>query len=305
MKDNKFIGLMVLIGVGTIAAVTVLAFPHQDRLPNRTYEGAHSPSFNPIRPDCARSPSKSADPKSLAAHAYDCSVAVEEYRLKVNDLVQQTRAADAAQAQVEQGSKDILLNFVQTIGGILTLIAAFAAAKFARDAAIETRRGADAAHDDLNHSKLMSKIQLRAHLSISEVSFEYQEFDSVKNEHKYLLTTAIKNFGQTGGHSIKEKTGWTMLDISRCHVLESQNVDERHGFAPSDSVISTYQMVMSAKKKSDFDLGECSIKFYGNLEFTDAFNDINSVDYYVEIQSSRVMEYYTMPAIINGDGHRL
>lgn len=63
-----------------------------------------------------------------------CAEAAEEHRLKREDLVQQTRAADAAQAQATLNFDLARMALWGTIGGFLTLIAAGVAAYFAREA---------------------------------------------------------------------------------------------------------------------------------------------------------------------------
>jgi hypothetical protein len=75
----------------------------------------------------------------------DCAKEAEEQRINTNDLIQQTRAADAAVAQADLAAQAIWLTFFQTLGGFLTLVAAGVAAYFAREAAEHTKRGADEA----------------------------------------------------------------------------------------------------------------------------------------------------------------
>lgn len=83
-------------------------------------------------------------PKTLS-ESDRCAKEAEDYRLQTNDLIQQTRSADAAQAQVMLTYKQGVIAVLQTIGGFLTLVAATAAAIYARDAAKHTKLGADQA----------------------------------------------------------------------------------------------------------------------------------------------------------------
>lgn len=65
--------------------------------------------------------------------------------MDANDLIQQTRAADAARAQVEIASQGLWTTWFQTIGGLITLAAAIGAAAYARDAAKHGKTSAEAA----------------------------------------------------------------------------------------------------------------------------------------------------------------
>lgn len=85
-------------------------------------------------------------PSREAADERDrCFEAGEDYRLKANDLIQQTRSADAAEVIVGLTYQQALIAVAGLIMGFLTMVAAIAAAYYARRAAMETQRGADAA----------------------------------------------------------------------------------------------------------------------------------------------------------------
>ncbi len=81
-----------------------------------------------------------------------CEDAKEQHRISTNDLKQQTRAADAAAAAVTVAEWQAKATVLGLVIGLYTLLAAAAAAIFARQAAGETRRGAEAAEQSLAHA---------------------------------------------------------------------------------------------------------------------------------------------------------
>jgi len=109
------------------------------KLPTLNTYGEANPSNDQYRPggqDC--------DPSILAAirnrrqrtrQSDACAKEAEEYRQNTNDLIQQTRAANAAEAQANIASQQLWSVWLQTLGGFLTLVAAVGAAMYARSAA--------------------------------------------------------------------------------------------------------------------------------------------------------------------------
>lgn len=73
-----------------------------------------------------------------------CAQAAEDYRLKVEDLEQQTRSANAGVAQAELTHYLATLGLWGAVGGFLTLIAAGLAAWYARGAANAARENLEA-----------------------------------------------------------------------------------------------------------------------------------------------------------------
>ena len=140
-----------LIGTtGLVAFVAVvigfLTWPRQPKLERYSYESPESEQYRPGGTQC--------EPKAVAAirngaerlRAADaCSEKAEAYRHDRNDLIQQARAANAAEAQAQIASQGLWTAWFQTIGGFITLAAAIAAAIYAREAAKEGKRSADEA----------------------------------------------------------------------------------------------------------------------------------------------------------------
>jgi hypothetical protein len=197
LKSNWDILFAALIAIGGIVLAFSFANPVSPGLPQRDFEPARSIAYKPGGTACAPK-NLAIAPKESATDAIDrCAKELEEYRLQTDDLIQQMRAADGAHAQAwiaYQGNK---LSFLEVLGGFITLIAAIAAAVYARQAGRETKRAADAAHEDLLHAKEVTKIQLRAYLDLEEA--EVQKSNRIPNVHHrtFNISVKYKNFGQT------------------------------------------------------------------------------------------------------------
>ena len=161
--------LVLAVGVvGFLAfAIAWLTFPSIPHLDQFHYGDARSVSYRPGGRQC--------EPTALAAtrnskvgldRAENCQKQAEEYRQSSDDLIQQTRAANAAEAQAKIASQGLWTAWFQTIGGFITLAAAIAAAIFARDAAKEGRRSADEAE----RSRESFVERERAHLNFTYAS---------------------------------------------------------------------------------------------------------------------------------------
>jgi len=127
-----------------------------------------------------------------------CAEAEEEHRLKSNDLVQQTRAANAAEAVARLTYNQSRLMVLQTIGGLITLFAAIFAAWYAKSAAEEARRGATAAERGVTHATEVSQTELRASLKSEHETFK----PSGDKDREYIVALKIRNVGQTPAHGL-------------------------------------------------------------------------------------------------------
>jgi len=116
-----------------------------------------------------------------------CAEAAEEHRLKSDNLIQQTRAADAAQAQAITAYDNAKMGLWGTVGGFLTLIAAALAAYYAREAA-------GAARDALNYEQGRSAAELRPWV---EIAVDVTKFhaDEISVDIRYDIV--FKNIGHT------------------------------------------------------------------------------------------------------------
>jgi len=89
------------------------------------------------------------------------------------------------------------LGIVSSVIGAFTLAAAFAAARWAKKAAVETERTADAARDALAHQIETSNKQLRAYVSIGRPTVK-----KIKAE-TWIVTFPILNTGQTPATDVR------------------------------------------------------------------------------------------------------
>lgn len=128
---------------GVIAALLWAGLrPREPDLPAYQYGERASADYQPGGAGCQpRQLASLADKGKAASERKRCADATEQHRLQREDLIQQTRAADAAQAQAATNYDLARMALWGTIGGFLTLIAASLAAVYAREAAIEARRG--------------------------------------------------------------------------------------------------------------------------------------------------------------------
>jgi hypothetical protein len=114
--------------------------PRQPDLPTYQYGEGPSADYEPGGARCEPAVLAAIrDNRKAAAERERCSDAAEEHRLKSDDLVQQTRAANAADQSARTNYDLARMALWGTIGGFLTLIAASLAAYYARDAAKASR----------------------------------------------------------------------------------------------------------------------------------------------------------------------
>ena len=139
MRKLGLIDVLVVSGI-IAAALWVGLQPRQPDLPTYQYGERKSADYQAGGTSCdPRALASIRDSGKAATERKRCADAAEEHRLKSEDLVQQARAADAAQAQAWTNYDLARMALWGTIGGFLTLIAASLAAYFAREAAKATR----------------------------------------------------------------------------------------------------------------------------------------------------------------------
>lgn len=129
-----------------VAAITVFmgwwTLPVSPTTQQFRYGSPHNENYHPGGSECQPAAlAKVGDAMVRLREAEDCQKEAEEYRQSSDDLIQQTRAANAAQAQADIASQQLWTGWLQTLGGFLTLAAAVGAAIYAREAAKHTREG--------------------------------------------------------------------------------------------------------------------------------------------------------------------
>ena len=172
------------IALGVCIVILFVLWPHRPKITE--YDTVDVP-HEKFRPGVNCQASAIPGGRSSASDVERCVVEeTERHRLQSNDLVQQTRAANAAEAQAVLAYKVAWMVLAGTIGGFLTLCAAVAAAIYARAAA-------DAARDSLSHATKASEDELRPWLQLEIVPDKVRILgDQVSARYKVRL----KNLGR-------------------------------------------------------------------------------------------------------------
>lgn len=189
--------LYTAIGCVALLAI-VIGWITWPRIPSLRSYGAEQPRAGDYRPG-----GDQCDPKTLASitdkrvasdKRIDCQKQAEEYRLNTNDLIQQTRAADAAKAQADIASQGLWTAWLQSLGGFLTLCAAVAAAIYARDAAKAAREG-------LSHDRSRTEIELAPYVFPAKLYVKRP--DDVFVVRGETVKIELQNYGQTPAFMLK------------------------------------------------------------------------------------------------------
>jgi hypothetical protein len=153
-----------------------------------------------------------------------CQEAAEEHRLKANDLVQQTRSAEAAEAVVDLTYDQSRLMAAGTAIGFMTLVAAVFAVLYARDAAREAKRSSDAAEGQLRESARVTAAELRPYLFIDRLEMETSNPEPFR---QHRVTIVFKNFGKLPARSLRIRHDCYFTDQFelRRNVLKSRVIE--------------------------------------------------------------------------------
>ena len=223
LRGNRgFIVAVIGCLIAALALYVVLK-PAEPRLPRYQQSQAGKSHYHPGGSRCE--PTVLAKlPIAKAARERDaCEEAAEQHRLNGDDLIQQTRAADAA-------SEGVVLNYTQTIlaltgviFGLFTLVAAAAAAWFAK-------RAADAAHNSLMQSRHESRAWVSLSVEpirIARVGESLRFFYRVNAENKggivatninliHMIVHRTENIGDTIAETVSR---WESRRESRAAVI--------------------------------------------------------------------------------------
>lgn len=186
--------ILIAIGFGGIIAciIGIVTWPNTRDLDQFVYSDAQNQEFRPGGSECEpKAIASIRDSGARAIKADDCAQSAEDYRQNTSDLVQQTRAANAAEAQAAIANQSIWMAWFQTLGGFITLCAAVAAAVYARDAAKEGRNSATTARD---HYEAMRKIEA----PVIDLKFRESPTFFIENEKLHLkFGINIVNIGRS------------------------------------------------------------------------------------------------------------
>ena len=187
-----------------------------------------------------------------------------------SDLCAQWKAADAASASAFWSAASFWISLGASLVGALTLGAAWLAAKYARAAAEQGKRSADAAVNALDHAKGTSKTELRPYVYPNKP--RHGQID----EDRTFVEMPIKNFGQTPALKVK-------IAFAACHAhmpidfdhpdlltLPEVPPDSEFGdIAPGQEVYVSLEV----NGRKDFShrilSSEYSLLFWGYIEYQD------------------------------------
>jgi hypothetical protein len=132
-----------------------------------------------------------------------CQEAAEEHRLKAEDLVQQTRSAEASESVADLTFEQSQMMAAGTAIGFLTLVAAVYAVLYARRAAEEARRSSNAAEGQLRQAARVTAAELRPYLFIDRIEMATKEGDS---HWRYGVTIFLKNYGKIPARMVRVRS---------------------------------------------------------------------------------------------------
>ncbi len=159
--------------IGCLIAAGILWFalkPAKPILPRYEQTKAAQADYRAGGRECAPEILAKLPPAQSLSKRDACDDAAEQHRLQRDDLVQQTRAADAAREGVFLNYTQSVLALAGVILGLFTLFAAGAAAWFAKRAADETKRSADAADNALIEAGKTNETHLRPWLQVEIIN---------------------------------------------------------------------------------------------------------------------------------------
>jgi hypothetical protein len=183
----------LLVGVFSLGVLVAwVMWPGNASLPTYEWNKTAYSEYQPGGASCqpARIKALLTD-RERARKRETCEEATEQHRIDTNDLKQQTRAADAAAAAVIVAEWQAKATVLGLIIGLYTLLAAVAAAFFAKQAADETKRSANAAENAVAESARIGEAQVRCYLTVEKVEIEINAARNV------CVTGTIRNSGQS------------------------------------------------------------------------------------------------------------
>lgn len=211
----------ILTAVGIVASAAILSwllYPERPQLAGEPTRQEQQPGYRAGGPDCLLAEIADLRGRERARRTVTCQEAEEQHRLAANDLVQQRRAADAANASAVLSYEQTRIAAWGVFLGFITMASAIAAAWFARRAAVATEetvkiaqeasagardaleiaeRNAKAAEDAYAHARDISRQEVRPWVFVENVKL---------TDGRNTITLALKNYGKTPARNV-EATG--------------------------------------------------------------------------------------------------
>lgn len=216
-----------------------------------------------------------------------------------SDLCAQWKAADAAYDSAVWTARTYHLGIAGLVVGFLTLLAAGMAAKYARDAAIHTRRSADsadrmaeeaanatqAARESIQISQTHGKLQMRAYLGVQAYRVEFQSVPVDTNDiiMQIIVGIRVRNSGTSPAHNVK--AGGRFKQIGWPFVLEDEPALPNDGQAlhvvAAGDTVEDIRLTQSVRLKID-ELSTGTTRFYigVRIDYEDVFGDPHTSEYH-------------------------
>lgn len=189
--------LVIIIGFALSVYLFIQLQPKKPDLPSYKPTYSQPSNYHPGGSECSpASLTAIRDIGKRARKSDDCAEQAQQHRLTTDDLIQQTRAADAAQAQTVIAFDQGWVALWATLGGLWTLIAAGLAAAYARDAAREGRRSAD-------ETREANRIANNAQRPWLEFNVELVWAIRKGNEFDLSFIVTCRNIGETVASNVK------------------------------------------------------------------------------------------------------
>jgi len=211
---------------------------------------------------CKPKPANPLTRRQAPVNSDSCQEAAEQHRLQANDLIQQTRAADAAWASADLTYRQTIIALTGAILGLFTLAAAVVAALYAK-------RAAEAAEDSIKHGMDTSRSELRAYI-MSESEAICRD---VENPKKFMGRIVLKNTGATPAAQMIV-TIERRFDFANGGVEEMESAEYRIGtLSPNASCNLEIDVTLDEDSERAFDQGKGQIALELRSPFRDNFGD--------------------------------
>lgn len=163
--------------------------PSNPSLPTYQQTEKYDTAYRPGGSKCDPTQLRGLSGAEAISETNRCRESAEQHRLQSSDLIQQTRAADAATSGALLSYNQTLIALAGTIVGFFTLIAAVLAALYAKKAAEAAERG-------ISHSRDTSRQELRAYLACQEEKVSRSEV----GKKPFTFSMKVRNVGSTPAH---------------------------------------------------------------------------------------------------------
>jgi hypothetical protein len=184
---------VAIIGVLIVALIAAWGlYPEQQHLTGNVGYQEQNRGYHAGGYDCLPATSKGLSDIDRKRRALGCEEAEEQHRLQTDDLIQQRRAADAADASAVFAFQQTRIQAWGVSLGIITMAAAIAAAWYARNAARAAKKA-------LKHDKRVASDDLRPWLDFTIT------LDQIVLNHErlgFLAWVHIENSGRTPATNI-------------------------------------------------------------------------------------------------------